>query len=137
MLDVPVADLEVSESFVERLGGQQCRYWSTSSNIGPGIMILLNVQDSSAAARRILSGQRSVVPVVEALPERGPALLEFDGIGDEAFWDSNTGGVNVRVRNIVATIHASLASKSMSDRDNGQIEMERRVAEEIARGLSS
>src|SRR5690606_31049021 len=122
---VPASELEVSESFVERLNGQQCRYWSESSNIGPGIEILLNVQESSAAARRILSGQRSVVPVVDILPERGPALLEFDGIGDEAFWDSNTGGINVRVRNIVATIHASTASNSMSDRDPGQMEMER------------
>ena len=58
-------------------------------------------------------------------------------MGDEAFWDTNTGGVNVRVRNIVATIHVSTSSTSMSDRDPAQIEMERRVAEEVARALSS
>jgi hypothetical protein len=137
MLGVPEAELEVRQSYSERFGGQQCRYWSKNSNIGPGIDILLNIQESSAAARRILEGQREVAPVVDVLPERGPAVLMFDGIGDEAFWDSHTGGVNVRVRNIIATIHASLSNNATSDRDPAQLEMERRVAEEVARALSS
>lgn len=141
MLGLPSAELEVLESFSERFGGQTCRYWSAGSNIGPGISILLNVQDSSEAAARLLASQRRMVPAVEAVPtgstapSAGPALLEFEGIGDEAFWDTNTGGVNVRVRNIVATIHASLSSTAISDRDAAQIELERRVAEEVAAGL--
>ena len=43
--------------------------------------------------------------------------------------------VNVRVRNVVVTVHASTASNAMSDRDAGQIELERRVAEDVAATL--
>lgn len=138
MLGVAAADLEVLESFSERISSQTCRYWSAESNVGPGIQFLLNVQESGTAAARILDGQRSGVPAVQAITEgSGPALLEFDGFGDEAFWDSNTGGVNVRVRNVVVTVHAATSNKAMSDRDPGQMELERRVAEEVARALSS
>lgn len=134
MLGVSAAELEVEESFAERFGGQTCRYWSAASRIGPGIQFLLNVQESSEAATQVLDSQRSVVPRVDAVPPTGPALVEFD-VGDEAFWDTNTGGVNVRVRNVVATVHVSTSGNSMSDRDPAQIDLERRVAEDIAAAL--
>ena len=142
MLGVAAAELEVQEGFVERLGGQSCRYWSAASRVGPGLQFLLNVRDSGAEAARALGSQRELVPAVDPSAAggtgqgvAGPARVEFDGIGDEAFWDTNTGGVNVRVRNVIATIHGSTSSNSMSDRDPGQIGLERRVAEEVARGL--
>ena len=134
LLGVGAAELEVTETFSERIDSQICRYWSAASNVGPGIDIMLNIQESSDAARRILAGQRSGVPRVDAVPPTGPALVEFD-FGDEAFWDTNTGGVNVRVRNVIVTVHASTASNSMSDRDAGQIDVERRVAEDVAAAL--
>ena len=134
LLGLDAAALEVMETFSDRIDSQICRYWSAESNVGPGIDIMLNVQESSDAARRILEGQRSVVPRVDAVPPTGPALVEYD-FGDEAFWDTNTGGVNVRVRNVVVTVHASTASNAMSDRDAGQIELERRVAEDVAAAL--
>src|SRR5690606_18314918 len=134
LLGLDAAQLEVTETFSDRIDSQICRYWSAESNVGPGIDIMLNVQESSDAARRILEGQRSVVPRVDAVPPTGPALVEYD-FGDEAFWDTNTGGVNVRVRNVVVTVHASTASNAMSDRDAGQIELERRVAEDVAAAL--
>ena len=45
-------------------------------------------------------------------------------------------GINVRVGNVIATIHGSLSNNATSDRDQAQVDLERRVAEEIARGLS-
>jgi|GEM_PF-3245806 hypothetical protein len=131
LLGVNAAELEVLESFSERFGGQTCRYWSAASNIGPGIDILLNVQESSDAATRVLANQRELMPRVEAVPPTGPALVEFD-FGDEAIWDTNTGGVNVRVRNVIATVHVSMTDQPVSDRDAEQIELERRIAEEVA-----
>jgi len=126
-----VAELEVMETFSERIGGQICRYWSAESSVGPGVDFMLNVQESSDAARRILATQRELVPRVDEVPPTGPALLEFD-FGDEAFWDTNTGGVVVRVRNVIATVQVSPSTEPMSHRDAGQIALERQIAEEIA-----
>lgn len=134
LLGVSAAELEVMETFSGRIRSQICRYWSAASRIGPGIDIMLNVQESSDAATRVLASQRSVVPRVDTVPPTGPALVEFD-FGDEAFWDTNTGGVNVRVRNVVVTVHASLSSSATSDRDAAQIDLERRVAEDVAAAL--
>src|SRR5690606_37608945 len=78
LLGLGVADLEVTEMFSDRINSQICRYWSAESRVGPGIDILLNVQESSNAAQRILEGQRSVVPRVDAVPPTGPALVEYD-----------------------------------------------------------
>lgn len=135
-------DLEAQERFVERLGSQMCRYWSVKSNIGPGLDFLLNIKDSSAEAARVLASLRRSVPAVDGAirgarsqSAGGPLLVEFEGIGDEAFWDITTGGVSLRVRNVIATIHASTSNHSVSDRDPAQMDLERRVAEEVAQGL--
>ena len=69
-------------------------------------------------------------------PTQGAAVIEFEGIGDEAIWDVHTGGITLRVGNVIATIHASAADTAKSDRDPEQLELERRVAEEVARGLA-
>ncbi|HXE81314.1 MAG TPA: hypothetical protein VNK41_11215 [Vicinamibacterales bacterium] len=41
------------------------------------------------------------------------------------------------MRDVIGTVPAQLTNKPTSDRDQAQIELERRVAEKIARGLSS
>lgn len=131
LLGVSAAELEIMETFSERIDSQICRYWSAESTVGPGVDFMLNVQESSDAARRILATQRELVPRVDEVPPTGPALLEFD-FGDEAFWDTNTGGVVVRVRNVIATVQVSPSTEPMSHRDAGQIALERQIAEEIA-----
>lgn len=143
LLGVPAADLEVRTEFVSELGGQLCRYWSAESLLGPGIQFLMEAEESGTAASVRLARLRGDVPAGDAAirgatgrSATGPSLMEFDGIGDEAFWDALTGGVSVRVRNVLATIQASSARQALSDREPAQIELERRVAELVARGLN-
>src|SRR5690606_22152210 len=128
------AALEVTETYSDRVGGQICRYWNAESRIGPGIDILLNDHESVDAARRIIESQRELVPRVDEIPPTGPALVEYD-FGDDAFWDTNTGGVVVRVRNVVVQVHASPSRELTSDRDPTQVALERRVAEAVAIAL--
>lgn len=134
LLGVGAAELEVMETYSDRVGGQICRYWSAESNVGPGIDILLNDHESIAAARRIIETQRELVPLVDEVPPTGPARVEFD-FGDDAFWDTNTSGVVVRVRNVVAQVQVSASRELTSPRDPAQIALERRVAEEVAAAL--
>lgn len=130
LLGVSATELEVMEMFSDRIGGQICRYWSAESLAGPGIDFMLHAYESGDAAGRILATQRELMPRLDAVPATGPGLVEFD-IGDEAFWDTNTGGVAARVRNVVVIVQASLSAEPTSHRDAEQIELERRIAEDV------
>ena len=123
---------------------KMCRYWSHESLIGPGLQFLLEVERSAAAAAARLRRLREEAPGGDAAigaaagqDRGGRSVITFDGIGDEAFWDPLTGGVNLRVGNVLASIQASAQRKVVSNSDPVQVELERRVAERIARGLTT
>jgi hypothetical protein len=123
---------------------KMCRYWSHESLIGPGLQFLLEVERSAAAAAARLRRLREEAPGGDAAigtavrqDRGGRSVMTFDGIGDEAFWDPLTGGVNLRVGNVLASIQASAQRKVVSNSDPVQVELERRVAERIARGLTT
>lgn len=124
--------------------GQMCRYWSHESLIGPGLQFLLEVEPSHASAAARLRRLREEAPAGDAAigaavgqARSGRSVIAFEGIGDEAFWDPLTGGVNLRVGNVLASIQASAQRRVLSDSDPVQVELERRVAEMIARGLTT
>ena len=104
---------------------------------------MLEVEPSPAAAAARLRTLREQAPVGDAVigaaagqATSGRSVITFDGIGDEAFWDPLTGGVNLRVYNVLASIQASAERSVVSESDPAQVELERRVAERIARGLT-
>jgi hypothetical protein len=143
LLGAPASALSDESGRSDTLGGQICRYWSPESLIGPGLQFLLEVEPSSAAAAARLRTLREDAPAGDAAigaatgqASSGRSVITFDGIGDEAFWDPLTGGVNLRVANVLASIQASPERRVVSEADPAQVELERRVAERIARGLT-
>jgi hypothetical protein len=144
LLTVPASTLSDESGRSEALGGQMCRYWSHESLIGPGLQFLLEVEPSPSSAAARLRTLREDAPAGDAAigaavghARGGRSVIAFEGIGDEAFWDPLTGGVNLRVGNVLASIQASAQRRVLSDSDPVQVELERRVAERIARGLTT
>jgi hypothetical protein len=143
LLGVARATLSDESGQSEALGWM-CRYWSHESLIGPGLQFLLEVETSPAAAAARLRTLREEAPASDAAigaavgqARSGRSVITFEGIGDEAFWDPLTGGVNLRVGNVLASIQASAQRQALSDSDPVQVDLERRVAERIARGLTT
>ena len=142
ILGVPPSELKATTRWSEELGGQTCRYWSAESLIGPGVQFMLEAETSTAAAAASLASLRRNAPAGDAAIRNtvgkeaaGPAVIAFDDIGDEAMWDALTGTVSLRVANVVASIQASGSRNVASQRDKNTIDLERRVAAEVARGL--
>jgi hypothetical protein len=142
ILGVPPAALSATMRRSDELGGQACRYWSPDSLIGPGVQFLLEAEESPAAAAASLRSLRQNAPAGDATirnvigqPKTGPALVEFEAVGDEAMWDALTTGVTLRVGNVVASIQVSRSSRASEKNERDEIELERRVAVEVASGL--
>lgn len=143
-LGVSAAALSAETGPSEALGGYVCRYWSPESLIGPGIQFLVEAEPSAAAAVASLRSPRENAPSGDAVirdaigqPKTGPPLIEFEGLGEEAFWEALTTAVNLGVGNVVITIQASSSRQLSPDKERTDIALERRVAEHVARGLRS
>ncbi|MGH8243835.1 MAG: hypothetical protein ACRETY_10860 [Steroidobacteraceae bacterium] len=145
ILGVPSSALAAKTGWSDEMGGQMCRYWSPESFIGPGLQILLQVEESEAAADRYLDSLRENAPPGAAAigstmgqqSSSEAALIELEGAGDEAVWDALTGAATLRVANVVAVIEAAPSGDLAKGQDRAEIEFERKVAMEIARGLAA
>jgi hypothetical protein len=142
LLGVSAADLEVQTGSSELTGGQLCRYWSAESLIGPGLQFVLESESSPAAAAQSLGRLRQDAPAGDAAirgasgqPATGAAVVGIDGIGDEALWEALTNAVNVRVGNVLVSVQASSSRRAVEHDERAAIALERRVAEEVVRGL--
>jgi hypothetical protein len=142
LLGVEAGTLETRNAWSEEMGGQICRYWSRESLIGPGVQFLIEPAATAAEAASRLASLRRDAPAGEAAirdafgkATPGKALVVFEGIGDEAMWDPLTTGVSLRVGNAIASIKASPSRSLAAHKAEDTIELERRVAEEVARGL--
>ncbi|MGH8203980.1 MAG: hypothetical protein ACREST_05175 [Steroidobacteraceae bacterium] len=145
ILGVPSSALAAKTGWSDEMGGQMCRYWSPESFIGPGVQILLQVEESEAATDRYLDSLRENAPpgsaaIASAMGQQPSAdmpLIELEGAGDEAVWDALTGATTLRVANVVAVIEAAPSGELAKGQDRVEIEFERKVAMEIARGLAA
>ena len=145
ILGVPASALAAKTGWSDEMGGQMCRYWSPESFIGPGVQILLQVEESEAAAADYLESLRENAPPGSAAisstmgqqPSAEASIIELEGAGDEALWDALTGAATLRVANVVAVIEAAPSGELAKGQDRAEIEFERKAAVEIARGLAA
>jgi hypothetical protein len=142
LLGVSAAELEVQTGPSAEIGGQLCRYWSAESLIGPGLQFVLEAESSPAAAAQTLAALRENAPASDAAIREASgrqvsrtAVVDIEGVGDEAFWEALTNAVNVRVGNVLVSIQASASRSAVQHDERAVIALERRVAEEVARGL--
>lgn len=142
ILGVAASALEAKTGWSNELRGQTCRYWSPESLIGPGLQFLLELEPNVAEATARLASLRRDAPagdaairdaVGQAAP--GKSVMVFENVGDEAMWDPLTAGVSLRVSNVVASIQASPSRSLAAQKAEDVIELERRIAVEVARGL--
>ena len=142
LLGVMSDELEVRQGLSELTRGQLCRYWSAESLIGPGLQFVLESESSPAAAARSMATLRENAAAGDAAIREsagqqvaGGAVLEIEGLGDEAFWEALTNAVNVRVGSVLVSIQASSSRSAVQHDERAAIELERRVAQEVVRGL--